>query len=1163
MDLTPEQWDKIKALFEEALEKPSGERPQFLASATAEPLVRDEARRLLASHSEAGNFLSASPVHGALDPPTAGHPAAAFQSGDLLAGRFRIVRFLARGGMGEVYEAEDQELREPVALKVVRPDLLRDPRAADRFRREVHLAKKVTHPNVCRIFDIFRHQPGPGTSSEAGGSILFVAMELLLGETLAQCLRESGRMKMEQALPLAVQMAAGLGAAHEAGVLHRDFKPGNVVLVSSPKGMRAVITDFGLALRASVESTLSGSLTETGKSFGTPAYMSPEQVEGKELTPASDVYSLGLVLYQMVTGARPFEDTTALSMAVRRLHEDPAPPRTLVRDLDPHYEAVVLRCLERDVRRRFADAGEVARVLRREVRVSRRPPRWVWAAVAALLVVAMIAALVLGRTGHKAHPQAGSVELSTVSLRRSVAVLPLKNLSGRSETGWVAAALAEMLSTELEAGEKLRVVPGENVVRVTSDLGIGTADTLGRDTLGRLRQSLGSDVVVVGSYLDVGSGGGGQIRLDLRLQDTLSGDTVSSVTEKGSEARLDELVTQAGTDLRSKLGVGDITPSQAASLRASLPKSTEATQLYAEGLAKLRVFDALGARAVLEKAIGIEPGYSQAHSALADAWTALGYDRDARREAQKAYQLSAGLPREQRLWIEARTWEAKKDWDKAARAYRSLFDFFPDNVDYGLSLAGALTRGGKANDALTVIAALHKLPPPAGDDPRIDLAEGAAYDTLAAFQEEETAAGQAADKARILGARLLLARALDAKSRSYGNRGLWSKSGDTAAEARQIYSSAGDREGVARSLRTMGIVLYKQGHFGESAKTYQEALQIQREIGSDGEAAVTLNDLATAMWDEGDWSGSQSMYQQAVDLFRRVGNQAGYAGALGNLAGILMDRGDLPGARQMYEEGLRVSRQIGDKSGEGFELVNLADILAQQGKLGDARKTYERAANLFRDSGDQSSLAYPLAGIAEVLMAQDQLSAAAEQYAQALKLRQQAGEQAMARHTRLEIAELLLEQGKPTAEVEASVLSLLSDFRKGDDAEGQMDAATLLALILLAERKFTDAQSAASAAQVASARTQNYAKRTLLEIVQARVAAQNDASGAEDKLQKIAEDCRRRGFVQLQLEAELALGEARIETQPAAGATQLERVQREAASQGYRLIARKATAGQK
>jgi len=295
-----------------------------------------------------------------------------------------------------------------------------------------------------------------------------------------------------------------------------------------------------------------------------------------------------------------------------------------------------------------------------------------------------------------------------------------------------------------------------------------------------------------------------------------------------------------------------------------------------------------------------------------------------------------------------------------------------------------------------------------------------------------------------------------------------------------------------------------------------------------------------------------------------VGNQAGYTGALGNLAGILMDRGDLPGARQMYAQGLQVSRQIGDKSGEGFALVNLADILAHQGKLSEARRLYERAAALFRASGDQSSLAYPLAGIAEVLMAQDELNGAGEQFAQALKLREQSGEEAMAAHTRVEIAELALEDRKPVPEVEATVRSLLNDFRKGDDLEGQLDAATLLAVVLDAERRFPDAQTAVAAAQQASTKSQNYPKRTRLQIVKARVEAQSNASGSEDTLRTIAEDCRQRGFVGLQLEAELALGEVSAATgHHAAGARTFAGLQRKASANGYRLIARKAAAAQK
>jgi serine/threonine protein kinase len=288
--------------------------------------------------------------------PTAAAPSEGglFAAGELLAGRFRIVRLLGRGGMGEVWEAEDLKLGGRVAVKSVRPDAAQVPEALDRFLREVHLARQVTHPNVCRIFDVFPHRLADGRE------LTFLSMELLEGVTLRQHLDAQGRLAPSAALPLARQMAAGLEAAHQAGVVHRDFKSANVMLVPTPRGLRAVVTDFGLA-RAGVGET--AGLTVTGAFLGTPAYMAPEQVAGEEVTPATDLYALGIVLYEMVTGELPFQGETALSVAVKRLSQEAPSPRTVVPDLDPRWEAVVARCLERRPAERFASAAEVADVL--------------------------------------------------------------------------------------------------------------------------------------------------------------------------------------------------------------------------------------------------------------------------------------------------------------------------------------------------------------------------------------------------------------------------------------------------------------------------------------------------------------------------------------------------------------------------------------------------------------------------------------------------------------------------------------------------------------------------------------------------------------------------------------------------------------------------------
>jgi eukaryotic-like serine/threonine-protein kinase len=309
--------------------------------------------------------------------------------------------------------------------------------------------------------------------------------------------------------------------------------------------------------------------------------------------------------------------------------------------------------------------------------------RWVVPAVLVLVVALMLGPRIRRKfSGIPSQP----APTQPLNARPSAAVLPLRNLSGQADTDWVSTALPDMLTAELAAGEKVRAVPGENIARAMADLGLSGKETLSKDTLNHLRQYLGCDYVVLGSYL-VQGGGHDQLRLDLWLQDTHSSEILATVSEKGSERELDDLVTRAGADLRQKLGLGQITAGEAASLRASLPSNPESARLYSEGLAKMRVFDASRACDLLSKAAAIDPQSALIHSALADAWSAQGYDEKAREESKKAFDLSAGLARADHLWIEGRYWELNRKWDKAVEIYRSLFSFFPDNLDYGLRLS--------------------------------------------------------------------------------------------------------------------------------------------------------------------------------------------------------------------------------------------------------------------------------------------------------------------------------------------------------------------------------------------------------------------------------------------------------------------------------------------
>jgi tRNA A-37 threonylcarbamoyl transferase component Bud32 len=265
-----------------------------------------------------------------------------FLPGTLLAERYRIIAKLGQGGMGEVYRANDVVLNQEVALKFLPPDVTDNPQALDRFRNEVRIARQVSHPNVCRVYDL----------GEINGQ-LFLSMEYVDGEDLGVLLRRIGRLPEPKALEISRKLCAGLAAAHEKGVLHRDLKPGNIMLDSHGQ---VLITDFGLA-------ALTGQVEGAEIRNGTPAYMAPEQLDGKEVTVRSEIYSLGLVLYEIFTGKRPFESATLADLVRTRNESAPTSPSTLVHDLDPAVERVILRCLERDPALRPSSALAVAAAL--------------------------------------------------------------------------------------------------------------------------------------------------------------------------------------------------------------------------------------------------------------------------------------------------------------------------------------------------------------------------------------------------------------------------------------------------------------------------------------------------------------------------------------------------------------------------------------------------------------------------------------------------------------------------------------------------------------------------------------------------------------------------------------------------------------------------------
>ena len=321
--------------------------------------------------------------------------ACSLEAGETLARRFAVVRFVARGGMGAVYEADDLVLHTRVALKVLERNLVADSAAMERFQREVLLARSVSHPNVCRVYEFYE------AATAAGVPVHFLTMEFLEGETLSSRLRRNGRLTTNEALPLFRQMCEGLAAAHAESVIHRDFKSSNVILVpraeSGQGGERVAITDFGIA-RALRQPKVPGAEATGGAGFiGTPEYMAPEQVTGRDVSPATDVYALGVVLYEMVTGQLPFSGDTPLAIAARHVEQAAPRPELATPGLNPRWSRTILRCLDREPSRRFRHAADVASALSGDLlrrtwwlragamlgsslkRPATRPPAWICA----------------------------------------------------------------------------------------------------------------------------------------------------------------------------------------------------------------------------------------------------------------------------------------------------------------------------------------------------------------------------------------------------------------------------------------------------------------------------------------------------------------------------------------------------------------------------------------------------------------------------------------------------------------------------------------------------------------------------------------------------------------------------------------------------------------
>jgi DNA-binding winged helix-turn-helix (wHTH) protein/tetratricopeptide (TPR) repeat protein/TolB-like protein len=780
------------------------------------------------------------------------------------------------------------------------------------------------------------------------------------------------------------------------------------------------------------------------------------------------------------------------------------------------------------------------------------------AAVLCTIAIAVITMLLVQRRSLlRSHPQELSTTPHVAVPRRSVAVLGFQDVSADPRQKWVSTALSEMVSTELGAGQELRVVPAEDVSRVRHEVAWKGAGSLSKDTLGKLHRTLESDLVVLGSYAILGQGNNQRLRIDLWVQDTRSGELITTIAETGATADLFDVVSRTGVRLRQQLRVPEMSPTEALAVRASTPSTLAATQLYAQGLEKLQVFDALGARDLLQKALALDPNYPLAHAALADAWSVLGYDTRATSEASKAFQLSTRLATVDRLTIEGRYRIAMRDWPRAVAVYRSLYEMLPDSVDYALRLARAQTSGGHPRDALQTLGSSRQSD--TNEDPRIDLETARAWNQLGDFGRMATALSAAADKAKRKGAQLLLARALNQQcwvSRFVGQQqhGI-----EDCREAQRIYTAAGDHGGEADTLRVLGDVVSVSAP-AAAMELYQQSLTMQRRIAHLSGEAFVLNEMAAQYSTQGNHRRARDLFEQTRQIFLRTENRVDAGGLLINIGYELAAQGDLTRAQKSNEAALELALGLGNEEMEALATENIGLIEQSRGNLENAKRSFQRALTLFDGSGDRVGRSDTMFGLGEIARAEGNLVDARNFHDQALALRKEQQRKTAIAESELALADVSLDQGHPASGLEQPVRSALETFNSNKVLDNEVTAEALLTRILFAENKLPEASNEAGRA-VALAQTAQPGVRLSMEGEVASVWVATTPKEHLHDLQRILAsaitEAHRFGYA----EAELRLRLARAESEIRSGEkmqvdSEAAMVRAQAAKRGFGLIGR-------
>ena len=709
------------------------------------------------------------------------------------ARRSQIIEDLGTGGMGRVYKVFDTEVREKMALKLLHPEIAGDERTIERFRNELKLARTISHRNICRMYDLGREE---GT--------YYITMEYISGEDLKSLIHRIGALPVGKAVSVAKQVGEGLSEAHRLGVVHRDLKPQNIMI---DREGNARIMDFGIA-----RSLAARGITGAGVMIGTPEYMSPEQVDGKEADQRSDIYSLGIILFEMLTGHLPFEGDTPLSVAVKQKSEPPPDPKTLNAQIPDELGRIILKCLEKLKEKRYQTADEVLKdiakiekelpttvqplpirkpLTSKQITVQFSLKKAIWPAVIVLAVIAgAIAAWKF--LPHKAGP------------KRSIAVIGFKNQTGDQNLDYLQEAIPNLLITSLEQSGHFQVTSWERLKDLLRQSGKDAEATSDEEAGFDVCRKSGIDALVLGSYIKAGETFATDVKvLDAGTKQLLrtasaKGDGVSSVLK----TQIDEISRSISRGIGPLAAKIDIAPPKISELTTS---SMEAYNYFLRGRDDYEKFYLADARKFLEKAVSLDPTFAVAYLYLGKVASGL-YDTKAQTEAyEMAQKYSKKATEKERLYIEAGYAGAvERNPEKRLHILMELIRKFPREKQFHAELGAYYYSRGKYPEAIEEYEKALAL------DPNFGYAINAAGYSYAAVGEFEKA-------------------------------------------IQYLERYAAVNPGQANPIDSIAEVYFRMGKFDEAKAKYQEALEIRPDFSGscDGLAYISAlqeNYAETKRW---------------------------------------------------------------------------------------------------------------------------------------------------------------------------------------------------------------------------------------------------------------------------------------------------------------------------